>query len=101
MEMLNAVQITLFEEVRRKKTIIEVANDYFERVKPKQILFEVKEEVKLVITKSIEELKEFIDKEVADLQEEGSACLIHCEKSGDFHMTSYWIDGTYLNVDSF
>ncbi len=40
----------------------------------------------------------FLDNEIEDLQEEGSLCLEMCEEEMDFHMVSYWIQGTYDNV---
>lgn len=60
---------------------------------------------KLTIVKSRKELKaivkNFINKEIDELQEEGSFCLELCEQDGDYHMVSYWIQGTYDDVDVF
>ncbi|WP_160358745.1 phosphoadenosine phosphosulfate reductase family protein [Clostridium chromiireducens] len=46
-------------------------------------------------------INDFIDSEIDDLQEEGSLCLETCEEEGNFHMVSYWINGTYDNVRNF
>lgn len=46
-------------------------------------------------------LKDFIRNEIYDLQEEGNLCLEYCENEGDYHLVSYWIDGTYDNVRYF
>lgn len=46
-------------------------------------------------------INDFIDSEIYDLQEEGNLCLEMCEEENNFHMTSYWITGTYDNVKEF
>lgn len=46
-------------------------------------------------------IENFIDSEIDDLQEEGSLCLELCEEEGNYHMTSYWINGTYTVVENF
>lgn len=43
----------------------------------------------------------FIDSEIYDLQEEGNLCLELCEEENNYHLTSYWITGTYDNVKEF
>ncbi|UYZ38972.1 phosphoadenosine phosphosulfate reductase family protein (plasmid) [Clostridium beijerinckii] len=46
-------------------------------------------------------INDFINSEVDDLQEEGSWALDMCEEEGNFHLVSYWINGTYDNVRCF
>lgn len=47
------------------------------------------------------QIKDFISDEINDLQDEGNLCLKMCEDTGDFHLVSYWIKGTYNNVYRF
>jgi 3'-phosphoadenosine 5'-phosphosulfate sulfotransferase (PAPS reductase)/FAD synthetase len=46
-------------------------------------------------------IMDFIDFEIYDLQEEGNLCLELCEEENNYHLTSYWITGTYDNVKDF
>ncbi|WP_315069201.1 phosphoadenosine phosphosulfate reductase family protein [uncultured Clostridium sp.] len=48
-------------------------------------------------------IDDFIDREINDLQEEGNLALNYCDNSdsGDYHILSYWISGTYDNVRYF
>lgn len=46
-------------------------------------------------------IDDFIDSEIYDLQDSGNMCLDYCEAQNDFHLVSYWIDGTYDNVKYF
>lgn len=47
-------------------------------------------------------INDFIETEIYDLQEEGNLCLEMCEEDeANYHMTSYWINGTYDNVRYF
>lgn len=46
-------------------------------------------------------IEDFIDSEVDELQDEGNLCLEICENENNYHMTSYWISGTYTEVEEF
>lgn len=47
-------------------------------------------------------INDFVETEIYDLQEEGNLCLEMCEEDeANYHMTSYWINGTYDNVRYF
>ncbi|KZL88400.1 hypothetical protein [Clostridium magnum] len=50
----------------------------------------------------IDLIDEFISNSLDELETEGAMCLEMCEEEdGDYHMTSYWIDGTYTEVENF
>lgn len=46
-------------------------------------------------------INNFIETDVDDLQEEGNMALELCDQENDYHITSYWINGTYENVTLF
>lgn len=46
-------------------------------------------------------IDDFIDSEIYDLQDSGNLCLDYCEAQNNFHIVSYWVDGTYDNVKYF
>lgn len=46
-------------------------------------------------------LEYFIFREIDDLQEEGSMAIELCEEEDSYHIISYWIDGTYRNIEGF
>ncbi len=49
----------------------------------------------------LREIDNFISNQINDLQEEGNMCLYECEEEGSYHMVSYWIEGTYLEIENF
>lgn len=49
----------------------------------------------------LKEIDNFIYNQINDLQEEGEMCLYECEEEGSYHMTSYWIEGTYSEIERF
>lgn len=42
-----------------------------------------------------QKLDDYIMDLVSDMEEEGMMCLDECESQGDFHMTTYWLEGPY------
>ena len=49
----------------------------------------------------IKELNSFINSEIDDLQVEGGLALDLCNEDDNYHIVSYWIDGTYKSVENF
>lgn len=49
----------------------------------------------------IDLIDEFISNSLDELETEGAMCLEMCEEEDSYHMTSYWIDGTYTEVENF
>lgn len=47
------------------------------------------------MNKSKSLLEDFLRHEYELMEEEGYLCLMMCEEENDFHMTTYWISGTY------
>lgn len=46
-------------------------------------------------------INEFIENSFEELEEDGSMCLDICEEEDSYHMTSYWVDGTYSEAENF
>lgn len=46
-------------------------------------------------------INDFIDKQIYELQEDGNLALDYCESQNNYHLLSYWISGTYAEVENF
>lgn len=114
MEMMQLTFDAFFiQEEKKKKSLKDIWKNYCAKTKKltveeiREILNsnKVNKEVNLRVVKSEEELKKdllsFISNEVDDLQEEGSLCIQMCEEEDNYHLISYWIEGTYSNIKEY
>ena len=46
-------------------------------------------------------LDRFIENEINELQDEGNLALDYAEQEGNYHIVSYWLEGTYSNIEAF
>lgn len=115
MEIMQlSIDAFIGNEENKKKTLKDIWKSYCARSK-KYTVEEIREYLSssnkvnkkenVYISKSREELKEelenFISNDINDLQEEASLCMELCEEEDNFHLVSYWIDGTYSNIKEY
>lgn len=90
--------------MKEKRKINDVVRDCLKRLKednsslmvelnnyPKEIS---KEEAKSIVTN-------FLDENIYDLLDNGEYALMMCEEENNYHMVTYWISGTYSDVNEF
>lgn len=54
-----------------------------------------------ILEETRKKLDYFLIKQLEDLEDEGAMCLELCEEENDFHMTTYWVSGTYDEAAEF
>lgn len=87
--------------MNNKKSLKEVYKRFIEFNKKNNNIKKPSINLKLDYEATSTNVEKFIFNNIMDLQEEGSYCLDICEEENNFHMVSYWINGTYAEVERF